>query len=72
MSYFNEEQQEYMEMLSKIPAEEKCECGWYRKSECDYATRGQQGTCSFKCVKGRRDGTFPPKENAGKPQWPLA
>lgn len=34
MSYFNEDQEDYMRQLNKIPAESKCYCGWYRLGEC--------------------------------------
>ena len=34
MSYFNEDQQDYMEDLSKLPSIELCKCGWYRRGEC--------------------------------------
>lgn len=27
---FNDDQKDYMESLSRTPAEEKCWCGWYR------------------------------------------
>jgi hypothetical protein len=34
MSYFNEEQQAYMRELAAMPAESKCDCGWYRRGQC--------------------------------------
>lgn len=34
MSYFNEEQQEYMKALADMPPSTKCWCGWYRLGEC--------------------------------------
>lgn len=34
MSYFNEEQQDYMRSLAAMPLETKCWCGWYRLGEC--------------------------------------
>ncbi len=34
MSYFNSEQEDYINSLSKIPANEKCWCGWYIFGEC--------------------------------------
>jgi len=34
MSYFNEDQEDYMRSLAKIPPEKKCYCGWYPLGEC--------------------------------------
>lgn len=34
MSYFNEDQEDYIEELSKRPNNKKCWCGWYRLDEC--------------------------------------
>jgi len=34
MSYFNADQEAYMEYLSKLKPEEKCKCGWYLVNEC--------------------------------------
>lgn len=31
---FNSEQRDYMDSLSRIPAEQKCWCGWYPVGEC--------------------------------------
>jgi hypothetical protein len=33
--YPNADQAEYMRGLGKIPAEEKCYCGWFRLGECN-------------------------------------
>lgn len=41
MSYFNEEQQGYMEYLAKIPPKDKCWCGWYLVGECPSCPRGK-------------------------------
>lgn len=30
----NDDQKDYVRSLAKIPAEEKCDCGWYRVDEC--------------------------------------
>lgn len=35
MSYFNQEQQDYMRYLASIPREQRCACGWARRGECD-------------------------------------
>lgn len=37
MSYFNEEQQDYMRSLGRIPREQRCKCGWYLKGECTHS-----------------------------------
>jgi hypothetical protein len=34
MSLFNEHQEEFMRSLARIPAENKCWCGWYLAGEC--------------------------------------
>ena len=34
MSYFNEDQQDYMKSIFSIPREKRCQCGWYLKDEC--------------------------------------
>lgn len=34
MSYFNQDQQDYMNSLALMPAEQKCWCGWYRLGQC--------------------------------------
>jgi hypothetical protein len=34
MSYFNEEQQAYMQELSRIPEDQRCFCGWDRFGQC--------------------------------------
>lgn len=34
MSYFNEDQQDYMRSLASIPLNTKCWCGWYMLGEC--------------------------------------
>jgi len=34
MSYFNEDQEDYMAYLARIPREQRCQCGWYLKDEC--------------------------------------
>ncbi|MCL5265166.1 MAG: hypothetical protein M1343_08255 [Chloroflexi bacterium] len=34
MSYFNEDQQEYMRYLATLKPEEKCACGWGKKGQC--------------------------------------
>ena len=35
-SYFNEDQQEYMRELSRLPADAKCKCGWYLRGKCPH------------------------------------
>ena len=34
MSYFNRDQEAYMDYLAKLRPEEKCYCGWYLLGEC--------------------------------------
>ena len=34
MSLFNEDQQDYMASLAKIPVTERCWCGWYSLGYC--------------------------------------
>jgi hypothetical protein len=34
MSLFNDDQQDYMSYLSRLPDREKCWCGWYLLHEC--------------------------------------
>jgi hypothetical protein len=34
MSYFNDDQRDYMRSLASLPAEEKCACGWYVVGQC--------------------------------------
>ena len=41
MSYFNSDQEDYINSLSKIPANEKCWCGWYKFNECYDCKRGK-------------------------------
>lgn len=31
---FNSDQEEYMASLSRVPASQKCWCGWYQLGEC--------------------------------------
>lgn len=33
-SFLNEEQQDHVKELAKIPASKKCYCGWYRHGDC--------------------------------------
>lgn len=36
MSYFNEEQQDYMRELDSMSPEQKCICGWYQRGKCPH------------------------------------
>jgi hypothetical protein len=33
-SYFNEEQQAYMDYIFRVPRDQRCSCGWYLLGEC--------------------------------------
>ena len=46
MSYFNEDQEDYMRSLAAIPPAERCWCGWYRLGECSSCPAG--ATCADK------------------------
>jgi hypothetical protein len=35
MSYFNEEQQDYMRYLATVPRDQKCVCGWHPREDCE-------------------------------------
>jgi hypothetical protein len=34
MSYFNEDQRDYMRYLAELPKEAKCDCGWHPRGRC--------------------------------------
>jgi len=34
MSYFNKDQEAYIDSLAKMPPESRCYCGWFPKGEC--------------------------------------
>jgi hypothetical protein len=48
MSYFNAEQEAYMDYLARIPLKEKCWCGWYRHGGCPHCPKDL--TCADKCL----------------------
>jgi hypothetical protein len=49
MSLFNEDQQDYMRSLAKIPTTERCWCGWYSLGECPNCPRHL--TCADKITR---------------------
>lgn len=53
MSYFNVHQQAYMKMLSEIPPENKCWCGWYSLGECPHCPEGK--TAADKVATGCKE-----------------
>lgn len=46
---FNQEQEEYRADLAKVPARERCWCGWYRIGECPRCKPGL--TCEQKMTE---------------------
>lgn len=46
MSYFNRDQQDYMDSLAGMAPEDKCWCGWYELGECPHCPPGF--TCADK------------------------
>ena len=52
MSYFNSDQEDYMDTFSKIPPNKKCWCGWYKFNECYNCERGKY---SEKTLQDRLD-----------------
>lgn len=34
LSYFNDDQVDYMKYLASLPRERRCECGWSPRGEC--------------------------------------
>ncbi len=43
MSYFNEDQESYMEYLATLPPEKKCKCKWYPVGECPNCDKKPDG-----------------------------
>ena len=43
MSLFNEDQEAYMDSLSRMADEVRCYCGWYRFGECYNCNRSEDG-----------------------------
>lgn len=43
MSYFNEDQLDYMESMAKVPLEKKCWCCWYMFGECPHCPTDVNG-----------------------------
>jgi hypothetical protein len=50
MSYFNAEQQAYMEELDRMPLTERCWCGWNRVGKCSGVNCKPDRTCADKCL----------------------
>lgn len=52
MSYFNSEQEAYMESLARMPLSARCFCGWDRAGKCDICNRRYPDlTCADKCLE---------------------
>lgn len=49
MSYFNSDQEAYMESLAKITPKEKCWCGWDRFGHCHNPNCKPELTNADKC-----------------------
>jgi hypothetical protein len=63
MSYFNEYQQDYMRELASLPAEAKCECGWYYRGKCPHQRcKDAEAT---RVDTGASDGNVPRVRSAG-------
>lgn len=49
MSYFNEDQLDYMRSMAEIEPSKRCWCGWYRLGECpNCKTYAPNKTCADK------------------------
>lgn len=67
MSYFNEDQQDYMRSLAEMPLESKCWCGWHRLGECqNCATYAPGKTCADKVAAMCPECRYEPSPNGGQ------
>lgn len=48
MSYFNKEQEAYMQYLSTIPRDQRCFCGWFKFGLCPTCPKDK--TNADKCL----------------------